>query len=196
VTADSGEPAPPGRSAPVREPNVLLRQARLRRPSPSNSTRSMSQRELAEAVTAYVFRTTPRQVPLDRHDISRWERTRRQPIAVYRTALRAVLGVAADAELGFDDRGAPAAPSAARRRTAPPADTRPTYDPRQIRKVPQVKVETIRFATRDEDEAYFYRAMHHLASGCVQMGAREKALTALLEVVTTAVRERQSPSSL
>jgi hypothetical protein len=37
-----------------RRPNDLLKQARLRTASPSNRTRPMSQRELAEAVTAYV----------------------------------------------------------------------------------------------------------------------------------------------
>lgn len=87
------------------QPNDLLRQARLRTPSPQNRTRPMSQKELAEAVTAHVYRTTERNVPLDRHDISRWERgTRRRPIAEYRTALRAVLGVSTDAELGFHKR--------------------------------------------------------------------------------------------
>jgi hypothetical protein len=82
--------------------NELLRQARLRTPSPSNRTKPMSQNELAEAVTAYVQRTTGRDVALDRHIISRWERGgRRYPIAEYREALRAVLSVEGDAELGF-----------------------------------------------------------------------------------------------
>jgi transcriptional regulator with XRE-family HTH domain len=62
----------------------------------------MSQRELAEAVTAHVFRKTERNVPLDRHYISRLERGRsRWPTTDYRDALRAVLGTATDAELGF-----------------------------------------------------------------------------------------------
>jgi transcriptional regulator with XRE-family HTH domain len=62
----------------------------------------MSQRELAEAVTAYVFRKTERDVSLDRHYISRLERGRsRWPTADYRDAFRAVLGAATDAELGF-----------------------------------------------------------------------------------------------
>jgi hypothetical protein len=82
--------------------NDLLRRARLRTPSPSDHTRPMSQRELAEAVTAYVFRKTERDVPLDRHYISRLERGRsRWPIADYRDAFRTVLGAATDAELGF-----------------------------------------------------------------------------------------------
>jgi transcriptional regulator with XRE-family HTH domain len=62
----------------------------------------MSQRELAEAVTAYVQRTTGRDVALDRHYISRLERgARRWPNADYRAGFRAVLGVATDAGLGF-----------------------------------------------------------------------------------------------
>jgi hypothetical protein len=62
----------------------------------------MSQRELAEAVNAYVFRKTERDVSLDRHDISRLERgTRRWPNPDYRAGFRAVLGVQSDAELGF-----------------------------------------------------------------------------------------------
>lgn len=82
--------------------NELLRQARLRSPSPNNPARPLSQRELAEAVNAHVFRTTDRTVALDRHDISRWERGKRRiPTADYRRALRAVLGVATDTELGF-----------------------------------------------------------------------------------------------
>lgn len=94
--AESGEVVPhDGR-------NDLLRLARLRTPSPSGSTKPMSQRELAEAITAHVQRATGRDVALDRHDISRWENGKRhcQTVA-YRDALRIVLGVATDAELGF-----------------------------------------------------------------------------------------------
>lgn len=54
-----------------------------------------------------------------------------------------------------------------------------------------MKVETIRFVARDEDEAYFIRAVHQLAAGCLLLGAREHALTALLDVVSRAVGERQ-----
>lgn len=103
MTAGNGDNATaPVQAGQRREPNDLLRQARLRTPSPSEPGRSMSQRELAEAVTAHIYRTTNRMVALDRHDISRWEHgKRRTPIADYRAALRAVLGVATDAELGF-----------------------------------------------------------------------------------------------
>jgi transcriptional regulator with XRE-family HTH domain len=86
----------------ARQPNDRLREARLRIASPSGSGRPMSQRELAEALTAHVFRTTARVVPLDRHFVSRIERgVRRYPIADYRAAFRAVLGATTDAELGF-----------------------------------------------------------------------------------------------
>jgi len=86
----------------VRQPNDRLREARLRIASPSGSGRPMSQRELAEALTAHVFRTTARVVPLDRHYVSRIERgVRRYPIADYRAAFRAVLGATSDVELGF-----------------------------------------------------------------------------------------------
>jgi hypothetical protein len=62
----------------------------------------MSQRELAQAVTAYVQRTTGRDVALDRHYISRLERgARHWPNVDYRAGFRAVLGAETDAELGF-----------------------------------------------------------------------------------------------
>jgi hypothetical protein len=54
-----------------------------------------------------------------------------------------------------------------------------------------MKIETIRFVARDEDEAYFIRAMHQLAAGCLLLGAREQALTALVGVVSGVVGERQ-----
>ncbi|HZM25817.1 MAG TPA: hypothetical protein VFB89_00490 [Gemmatimonadales bacterium] len=34
-----------------------------------------------------------------------------------------------------------------------------------------MRVETIRFVARNEDEAYFIRAMHQLAAGCLLLGA-------------------------
>ncbi len=62
----------------------------------------MSQRELAEAVTAHLQRTTGRDVALDRHYVSRLERgARRWPNVDYRAGFRAVLGAETDAELGF-----------------------------------------------------------------------------------------------
>jgi hypothetical protein len=102
MTVAAERPADPALTTDTRRPNLLLRQARLRTPSPADPDRAMSQRELAEALNAHVFRTTARVVPLDRHYISRLERgVRRYPIADYRAAFRAVLGGATDAELGF-----------------------------------------------------------------------------------------------
>jgi transcriptional regulator with XRE-family HTH domain len=102
VTVAEDRSAGSGRRLNARRPNELLRQARLRTPSPSNPARPMSQRELAEALTAHIFDNTARVVPLDRHSVSRWERgKRRYPTADYRAAFRAVLGAATDAELGF-----------------------------------------------------------------------------------------------
>lgn len=54
-----------------------------------------------------------------------------------------------------------------------------------------MKIETIRFASRSEDDAFFYRTVHHLAAGCLLLGAKDNAVTALLEVVRKAVDERQ-----
>ncbi len=62
----------------------------------------MSRQELAEAVNAHVYRATGRVSAMDAHYIGRLERgVRRYPSVGYRTAFRAVLDAAADAELGF-----------------------------------------------------------------------------------------------
>jgi hypothetical protein len=88
--------------ARARRPNLLLRQARLGTRSPYDSGRPMSRQEVAEAVNAYVYATTGRVSAMDAHYVSRLERgVRRYPTEDYRAALRAVLGAASDAELGF-----------------------------------------------------------------------------------------------
>jgi hypothetical protein len=85
-----------------RWPNTRLREARLRTPSPANGRNAMSRQELAEAVNAHVFQATGRVSVMDAHYVGRLERgIRRYPTADYRAALRAVLGAATDAELGF-----------------------------------------------------------------------------------------------
>ena len=62
----------------------------------------MSRQELAEAVNAHVFEHTGRVVCVDGCYIGRLERGKSWwPSPDYRAALRAVLGVATDAELGF-----------------------------------------------------------------------------------------------
>ena len=84
------------------QPNALLRAAREATESTVAPGEGMSRRELAEAVNAYLWQTTGQRYDLDAHQIARWERGAvRWPSAAYRSALRAVLGVASDAELGF-----------------------------------------------------------------------------------------------
>jgi transcriptional regulator with XRE-family HTH domain len=88
--------------APVDAPNVQLRRARLRLPSPVVPGRRMSRQELAEAVNAYVYATTGRRTHLDAGYIGKLERGKhRWPRADHRRGLRAVLGVATDAEVGL-----------------------------------------------------------------------------------------------
>lgn len=87
------------------EPNHLLRAARERTPSRWAPGEGMTRNELAEAANAYLWTATHRRYELDGHHIAKWERGLvRFPIAPYRAALRAVLGVANDIELGFTSR--------------------------------------------------------------------------------------------
>ncbi|MHA6783163.1 hypothetical protein ACVGOW_19515 [Pseudonocardia saturnea] len=82
--------------------NDALRTARLSRPSPLLDGEPMSRAELADAVNAHLWKTTHTRHVLDAHTIARYERgVVRWPSAAYRSALRAVLGVATDAQLGF-----------------------------------------------------------------------------------------------
>src|SRR3712207_6761979 len=91
-----------GRAGGDRPPNALLRQARIRRLSPSGSGRPMSRQELAEAVNAYLWATYRVVDRLDATDIGKLERgEHRWPRARRREAFRAVLGAASDTELGF-----------------------------------------------------------------------------------------------
>ena len=83
-------------------PNTLLTAARCRLRSPSGSGRSMSRRELAEAVNVYLWQQYGIQEHLDENDIGKYERGEyRWPSARRREAFRAVLHAATDAELGF-----------------------------------------------------------------------------------------------
>ncbi|MFD1082537.1 hypothetical protein ACFQ3M_13165, partial [Micromonospora andamanensis] len=83
-------------------PNDLLRAARLAMRSPSGSGRPMSRQELAEAVNAWLYEHAGRRFAIHAGYIGNLERgTTRWPSAHYRTGLRAVLGKATDAELGF-----------------------------------------------------------------------------------------------
>jgi hypothetical protein len=94
----------------VSEPNVLLRQARERLESPSCPGSPLTRLELANAVNTYVHRATGKLTSIDANHIGKWERGEvRWPVARYRAALRAILDVTNDAELGFrrSPRGTP-----------------------------------------------------------------------------------------
>lgn len=94
----SDEAAPPLHRAP----NLELRRARLRQPSPRVPGRRMSRQELAEAVNAHLIAAIGRRVQIDAGYIGRLERgTHRWPQADYRAGLRVVLGAVADSEIGF-----------------------------------------------------------------------------------------------
>ncbi len=83
------------------EPNHQLSAARARTRSVSTG-HPLSRAELAGAVNAWVYRRTGRVVQLSGNYIGKLERgVFRWPNADYRAGLRAVLGVATDAELGF-----------------------------------------------------------------------------------------------
>ncbi|MEV0792585.1 helix-turn-helix transcriptional regulator [Kribbella sp. NPDC050459] len=80
-----------------REPNRKLRRARG----------EMSQAQLAEKVNAALLRSTGRPGAVTSKSVSDWERGWYSwPIVSVRAALREVLGVAGDAELGFENRRA------------------------------------------------------------------------------------------
>lgn len=82
--------------------NQLLISARLRMESPGSPGQPMTRQELAEAVNDHVFRTTGKTGAVDARHVGRWERgVVYWPVERYRTALRAILDVATDADLGF-----------------------------------------------------------------------------------------------
>ena len=86
------------------EPNNKLRAAREATASPAIAGEPMSRSELAEAVNAYLWQTCANKQHglLNATAIARYERGEvRWPTAPYRAALRSVLDVSTDAELGF-----------------------------------------------------------------------------------------------
>jgi hypothetical protein len=98
------------------ERNRLLRAARERQPSRRAPGEHLSRSELAEQVNAWLWEHTgrKRRFGLDDHLVAKWEQgSVRYPSGPYRSALRAILGVATDAELGF-------VPPARRLPSAPP----------------------------------------------------------------------------
>ncbi|WP_189223410.1 hypothetical protein [Saccharothrix coeruleofusca] len=91
------------------EPNRLLRAVREATASRQVAGAHMSRRELADAAVAWLHETTGRTAALDAHYIAKLERgVVRRPSQHYRAALRAVLGVAADVDLGFSAHRPPA----------------------------------------------------------------------------------------
>lgn len=88
----------------VSVPNDLLRMARLRVASRWDpGERGMTQRELAEAAADWVEQRYGERPGIDEKAIGRLERGEtRRPGRRYREALRSVLGVSTDRELGFE----------------------------------------------------------------------------------------------
>jgi hypothetical protein len=65
----------------------------------------MTRQELADAVNVHAFRSTEKKSAVDAKHVGKWERGEtRWPVDHHRAALRAVLNVATDAELGFRRR--------------------------------------------------------------------------------------------
>jgi hypothetical protein len=86
----------------VSEPNDYLRQARERLPSQQTPGECLSRQEVAELVNEWLFKTAGSVVELDANYIGKLERgVIRWPHRQYRDALRAVLRVETDAQLGF-----------------------------------------------------------------------------------------------
>lgn len=86
----------------MREPNEQLREARENSPSRDLPGVAMSRHELAELVNAHLHESTGRLYQLDDNYVGKLERgVIRWPQAPYREALRSVLGVGSDRELGF-----------------------------------------------------------------------------------------------
>jgi hypothetical protein len=104
-----------------RRANNLLRQARLRLPSPSGSDQPMSRADLAEAANHWLYEQTGKTFTMDANQIGKYERgENRWPHQHYRQALCAVLGAAHPAGLGFYPyRSAKGQPQ------DPPGDTSP-----------------------------------------------------------------------
>lgn len=110
-------------------PNNLLRAARLALPSPSGSGRPMSRQELADAVNAHTHAHAGCRSAVDARYIGKLERgEHRWPFEPYRTALREVLGMTTNADLGFfiiqghakDPEASPEKPGPEANWTSPP----------------------------------------------------------------------------
>jgi hypothetical protein len=92
--------------APLVAGNEALLRARLAQRSRARPLRPMSRRELAELVNQYIWDNYRQRTGLDENYIGKLERNVvRWPNDLYREALRAVLGAADEADLGFWPRG-------------------------------------------------------------------------------------------
>lgn len=121
-----------------RKPNTLLRAARLGMQSPSGSGRPLSRQELAELVNVELATRGIGYAAMDASHVGKYERGEyRWPQRAYRDGLRAVLGAASDAELGFyivrgaDATAAPAAECATDSDTGHGMTLVPTMDERR-----------------------------------------------------------------
>ena len=83
-------------------PNAKLRAIREANPSRAKAGEGMTRAELADAVNAFLWETRKQRYSLDADTIKRYESGKvGWPGEAYRAGLRAVLGVATDADLGF-----------------------------------------------------------------------------------------------
>lgn len=107
TTASEGQGRPPPANRAEKDEtapagNSLLAAARKRIESPSTPGHHMTRQDLAEAVNDHVFRATGTEGATDARHVGRWERgVTRWPATRYRAALRGILNVATDIELGF-----------------------------------------------------------------------------------------------
>jgi hypothetical protein len=86
----------------VSDPNLLLRRARERLPSPSAPGETASRQDLADLVNAWILKERKRDADLTANYIGKLERGQvRWPNRDYREALRAICGVDHDSDLGF-----------------------------------------------------------------------------------------------
>jgi len=84
--------------------NDQLRAARHRTESPSQPGECLSRQELAELANAYIWDHHQKRVETDGNYLGKLERgVIRWPGRYYREALRAILGVSADSQLGFSN---------------------------------------------------------------------------------------------
>lgn len=84
--------------------NAPLRTARERTASPAHPDECLSRAELASLVNAYIAQHHQRIVEIDANYVGKLERgIIRWPAALYREALRAILGVSSDAAIGLSN---------------------------------------------------------------------------------------------